>query len=83
MLGQGVAIAADVVQAGAGVAVGTAPEAIAAGLRQLLTTDTAEHASMSANAVALARDKFSVEAMGRNLVTLYESVAASKTLGTT
>lgn len=74
VLGQGVAISQDVVAAGAGVAVGTDPDAISAGLRQLLTADAAEHMSMSANAAALARDKFSVDAMGRNLVALYESV---------
>lgn len=83
VLGQGVAISQDVVAAAAGVAVGTDPNAIAAGLHQLLTANAAEHARMSANAAALARDKFSVDAMGRNLVALYESVAATKTLGPT
>jgi glycosyltransferase involved in cell wall biosynthesis len=78
LLGQGVAIATDVVQAGAGVAVVPEPNAIAAGLRQLLAADASEYARMSANAAALASDKFSVEAMGRNLVALYESVLASK-----
>lgn len=75
MLGQGVAIATDVVQAGAGVAVGTDRGAIAAGISTLLTASVAEHESMSAKAAALARDKFSVEAMGRNLVALYEALA--------
>ena len=75
LLGQGVAIATDVVQAGAGVAVAPDTDAVAAGLRQLLAADTTERARMSANAAALARDKFSVETMGGNLVALYESVA--------
>jgi glycosyltransferase involved in cell wall biosynthesis len=72
-----VAIATDVVQAGAGVAVVPEPNAIATGLRQLLAADASEYARMSANAAALARDKFSVEAMGRNLSFLYQSIAAN------
>lgn len=80
LLGQGVAIAGDVVKAGAGVAVAPTPDAIAMGLRQLLAADPIEHAHMSANAAALARDKFSVEAMGRNLLVLYESVTAPQAL---
>lgn len=78
VLGKGVAIAADVVGAGAGIAVAPEPEAIAKGINSLLSANVDDHARMSANAAALARDKFSVEAMGRNLVALYESVAASK-----
>lgn len=78
LLGQGVAIASDVVEAGAGIAVAPDPESIAKGIHSLLAVTVVEHARMSANASALARDKFSVEAMGRNLVALYESVAASK-----
>lgn len=75
LLGHGVAIATDVVQAGAGVAVATDPGAIAAGIGTVLAASMTEHDCMSANAAALARDKFSVDAMGRNLMALYESVA--------
>jgi glycosyltransferase involved in cell wall biosynthesis len=77
LLGEGVAIATDVVQAGAGVAVVPEPDAIATGLRQLLAADASEYARMSANAAALARDKFSVDAMGRNLSFLYQSITAN------
>lgn len=77
LLGQGVAIANDVVQAGAGVAVDAEPNAIAAGLRQLLTVDASTYARMSANAEALAKSKFSIEAMGRNLAFLYQSIATN------
>lgn len=79
VLGRGVAIATDVVQAGAGVAVLPEPESIAAGLRQVLAADPAGHATMSANATALAHNKFSINGMGRNLVALYEAVAAAAT----
>lgn len=78
VLGQGVAIAADVVGAGAGIVVAPEPEAIARGIATLLAANVDDHARMSANAAALARDKFSVEAMGRNLVAMYESVAATR-----
>ena len=80
LLGQGVAIASDVVKAGAGVAVAPTPDAIATGLRQLLAADAIEHAQMSANAAAMAKDNFSIDAMGRNLAALYESVTVPKVL---
>ncbi|OYU12440.1 MAG: hypothetical protein CFE38_08210 [Comamonadaceae bacterium PBBC1] len=73
VLGQGVAIANDVVAAGAGLAVATDPDSIAAGLLKLLT-DEPELRRMAFNGAALARGKFSVEAMGKNLVSLYEFV---------
>lgn len=77
VLGLGVAIASDVVESGAGIAVEPDPASIAQGINALLASSVAEHARMSANASELARDKFSVNAMGRNLVALYESVSSS------
>ena len=74
LLGQGVAIATDVVQAGAGVSVPPTTEGVAAGLRDLLAADETERARMSANAAALARDRFSVEALGYHLVALYSGI---------
>ena len=75
VLGQGVAIATDVVEAGAGVAVGIDPGAIAAGLFELLTDEPARQ-RMSSNALNLAHSKFSIKAMGENVVLLYDSLTA-------
>jgi len=73
VLGHGVAIAQDVVDAGAGVAVSPDPASIAAGLMQMMA-DAEMRASMSERAVALAHDKYSAQAMGANLVALYEDI---------
>jgi len=73
VLGRGVAIAQDVVDAGAGVAVAPDPGSIAAGLMQVMA-DAEVRAAMSARAVALAQDKYSAQAMGANLVALYEGI---------
>jgi glycosyltransferase involved in cell wall biosynthesis len=73
VLGQGVAIAQDVVLAGAGVAVAPDPDSIAAGLRDI-TADPKIRADMSARASALARDKYSVQTMGAMLVQLYSGI---------
>ena len=73
VLGQGVAIAQDVVDAGAGVAVSTDPASIAAGLMQVMA-DAQARAAMSARAVALAKARYSAQAMGANLVALYEDI---------
>lgn len=86
VLGQGVAIAQDVVDAGAGIAVLPDPASIAAGLMRVLA-DAQVRVDMSARAVALAQDKYSAQAMGKNLVALYEDIlgghqpGASKTAG--
>jgi len=77
VLGLGVAISVDVVDADAGIAVHPTPDAIAAGISQLLG-DEQIRTQMSVNATALARRKFSVEAMGRNLVTMYRGVSSSE-----
>ena len=73
VLGQGVAISQDVVNAGAGVAVATDSASIAVGLMQVMA-DADVRASMSARAIALAQDKYSAQAMGANLVALYEDI---------
>ena len=73
VLGQGVAISQDVVNAGAGVAVAPDPASIAAGLPKVMA-DAQLRAAMSARAVALAQDKYSAQAMGKNLVVLYEDI---------
>jgi glycosyltransferase involved in cell wall biosynthesis len=73
VLGEGVAIANDVVKAGAGIAVGTDATSIARGLRRIITDHEALPA-LSANALRLARERYSIEAMGVNLKRLYEGI---------
>ena len=73
MLGKGVAIANEIAEAGAGIAVEPDPESIAQGLRMVLTDDTLR-ASMANRTAGLAREKYSVEAMGLGLMGLYESI---------
>lgn len=75
ILGQGVAIASDVVQAGAGIAVLPKPESIAAGLMQVMN-EPEQRAAMAANATTLAQSKFSVEVMGEKLVQLYSQISS-------
>lgn len=74
VLGHGVAIAADVVEAGAGVAVLPDPESIAAGLMQVMNAPE-KRATMVANAIGLARSKYSAEAMGEKLIQLYSQLS--------
>lgn len=73
LLGGGVAIAADVALAKAGVVTGTDPQSISAGLRSMVG-DPAGLAAMSAKATELARERFSVEAMGVGLKNLYTKI---------
>lgn len=80
VLGQGVAISQDVVNAGAGVAVTTDPASIAAGLQQVLA-DESGRVAMADAARRLAQDKYSEQAMGARLVALYEAVATGKPTG--
>lgn len=75
VLGQGVAIAGDVVRAGAGVAVAPEPASVAEGMARVLADDTGRQA-MGRAARTLANDKFSAEAMGRALVGLYRRIRA-------
>jgi glycosyltransferase involved in cell wall biosynthesis len=73
VLGKGVAIADEVAKAGAGLAVEPNPESIAQGLSAVLSDDTLR-VSMAGRAAALAREKYSVDAMGLGLVRLYEGI---------
>jgi glycosyltransferase involved in cell wall biosynthesis len=73
VLGEGVAIANDVVKAGAGIAVGTDAASIAQGLRRIIA-DHEALPTLSANAIRLARERYSIEAMGVNLKRLYEGI---------
>lgn len=73
VLAEGVAIAKDVVNSGAGVAVAPDPASIAAGLTQVIS-DPQLRDEMSVRAHHLARDMYSAEAMGANLIALYENI---------
>jgi glycosyltransferase involved in cell wall biosynthesis len=73
VLGAGVAIANDVVKAEAGIAVGTDAASIAQGLRRII----ADHEALpvlSANALRLARERYSIDAMGTSLKRLYAEI---------
>lgn len=73
VLGQGVAIAKDVVQAQAGVAVNTDAQSIADGLRRIIGSQEGLM-RMSANARRLAQERFSMQAMGARLKRLYTDI---------
>ncbi|WP_194792849.1 glycosyltransferase [Caenimonas koreensis] len=72
LLGEGVALAGDVAQAAAGVAVKPDAAAIALGLQRIIGGGM--YASMARNAASLARDRYSAEAMGIRLKTLYTDI---------
>ena len=76
LLGRGVAIAREVEAAGAGIAVGTAPQEIEEGLRLIIAPDA--RARMSQCARQLARERFSTEAMGARLKELYADILAGR-----
>ncbi len=78
VLGNGVAIAKEVDEAGAGFSVAPEPEAIAQALRRLLD-DEKLRAGMGKSAAALAAERYSLEAMGRNLEALYSRILRHKT----
>ena len=73
VLGEGVAIAAEVAAAGAGLIVEPNPENIARGIITVLS-DNALRAAMGGRAAAFSREKYSVEAMGLGLLRLYEGI---------
>lgn len=73
VLGRGVAIAQEVVNAGAGVAVSPDPASIAAGLHQVLEGESGR-AAMGLAALRLAQERYSAKAMGSNLVALYSEI---------
>ncbi|HTH80663.1 MAG TPA: glycosyltransferase [Ramlibacter sp.] len=76
VLSSGVAIARDVVAAAAGVEVATSAESIAAGLRLIMPP--AVRAPMQASAVCLARERYSLGAMGTRLKQLYMDISGSR-----
>ncbi len=80
VLGKGVALAREVEQAGAGVAVDPEPESIAQALRSILDDETMR-AGMAGRAAALARERYSLEAMGRGLKDLYSRILLQKSSG--
>jgi glycosyltransferase involved in cell wall biosynthesis len=73
VLGEGVAIAKDVDQAGAGVTVAADARSIADGVRRIMG-DKEGLARMAGNATRLARERFSMAAMGASLVRLYTDI---------
>lgn len=73
ILGKGVAIAAQVADAGAGVVVEPNSAAIADAIKRLLS-DRGKLIEMGARAVKLAVENYSSDAMGDRLVGLYESI---------
>jgi glycosyltransferase involved in cell wall biosynthesis len=73
VLGQGVAIARDVVLAGAGLAVAPDPASIAVALEHVMA-DSQARAIMSSRAMVLARTKYSAQAMGKSLLHLYSGI---------
>jgi glycosyltransferase involved in cell wall biosynthesis len=74
LLATGVAIAGEVAAAGAGLVVAPETEAIAAGLRLMIPA--AARTAMSAQARCLARERYSLDAMGANLKQLYSDILA-------
>jgi glycosyltransferase involved in cell wall biosynthesis len=70
VLGKGVALADEVVQAGAGEATSPEPEAIAQALRSVLA-DEDRRKEMGRRAAILARERYSLEAMGERLAGVY------------
>jgi glycosyltransferase involved in cell wall biosynthesis len=75
VLSGGVALARDVVAAGAGLEIATSAESIAAGLRLIMPP--AARAPMQANALRLARERYSLDAMGARLKQLYMDISGS------
>jgi len=75
VLGKGVAIAGEVAEARAGFAVEPDAASVAQKLSMLLSDETLRE-SMAVRAAALARDNYSVAAMGECLARLYESIVS-------
>ncbi|WP_235893545.1 glycosyltransferase [Cognatilysobacter lacus] len=73
VLGEGVAVASRIDQAGAGIAVAPDAEAVAAAITRGLG-DAEWRQRASANGRALAASDYSVEAMGRGLLDLYARI---------
>jgi glycosyltransferase involved in cell wall biosynthesis len=75
VLSSGIAIADELADAGAALAVGTDPESIASAMIRLVKDDRLR-AGMSVNARNYAQQNFSVATMGRALVKLYGDLQA-------
>jgi glycosyltransferase involved in cell wall biosynthesis len=73
VLGDGVAIANEVVEGRAGIAVGTDAASIAQGLRRIIANHEALP-ELSANAMRIARERYSIDTMGVNLRRLYSQL---------
>ena len=77
ILGQGVAVAAEVAAAEAGMVVSPEPDSIAQAMRCLLL-DERRRLRAGANARALAEEKFSANGMASHLISLYSRLIAAK-----
>jgi glycosyltransferase involved in cell wall biosynthesis len=77
VLGEGIALAKDVEEAGAGVVTAPNPKAIARALEQLLGDDTLRRA-MGAKGKAFAASHYSIRVMAEQLITLYEDVRCGR-----
>jgi glycosyltransferase involved in cell wall biosynthesis len=75
VLGHGVAVAAEIAQAGAGVAVAPEPTAMAAALERLLAADGSLRQIMAERARSLAEREFSSARMAERLIALYADIA--------
>ena len=76
VLGQGVAIAQKMQEAGAGIVVSPEPDAIARALMELLT-DGDRRRAISERAHTFARQDYSLQVMTNRLIKLYERLAAT------
>jgi glycosyltransferase involved in cell wall biosynthesis len=76
VLGRGVAIAQDVQDAGAGIAIDPTPANVAAALKHMIPADT--RAAMSTRAARLARERYSITAMGARLEQLYTDIVTGR-----
>jgi len=76
VLGRGVAIARDIHDAGAGMAVEPSAANVAAALKHMIPADT--RAAMSLRAAQLARERYSIAAMGAKLKQLYTDIVTGR-----
>lgn len=77
VVGRGVALAASIETAGAGIAVDPDPQSIAAALETLISKPR-ERRRMGENARRLAQAEFSAEVMAHKLAALYRDLASGK-----
>jgi len=77
VLSRGVAIADEVAQAGAGITVAPDAGSIADGLVTVFSDDMLRE-SMATRAAILARERYSVKAMGERLADLYEKIVSGE-----